>query len=228
MAKKPKPPRGPQLELAGDLGVAFVNTASAEDWNFQQGFGNYTELLIWGQQAGVLDARAAERLRRLSAEQPADAEAVAARAVELRKNLFRVLLSIAKKEDPDPAHLEELNAALTRSLPALRVVPGESGLTWGWGGEEDAFDRMLWPPIHALAALLVSVDEKYRILQCARKGCTLFFVTDNSRRKLCSEVCRKRSKALRYYHRHVRDKRAKKMHGIGLWEVKRPRKRKFS
>ncbi len=228
MAKKPKPPRGPQLDLAGNLGVAFVNTASARDWNFQQGFLTYAELVIWGQRAGVLDSRVAERLRQLAAERPADAEAVTARAVELRSNLFRVLLSLAKKEDPKPEHLEVLNAALTSSLPALRVVPGESGLIWDWGGDEAALDRMVWAPVHAVAHLLVSTEDASRLRQCARKGCTLFFVARDSRRKWCGEVCRNRSKALSYYHRKVRGPYLERMHSDGLWRVKRPRKRRFS
>jgi len=226
--KKPKPPRGPQLELAGDLGVAFVNTFSARDWNFQLGFETYAELVTWGQRAGVLDAGAAERLRQLAAERPADADATVARAVELRKNLFRVFVSIARKEDPQPAHLDVLNAALTTSLPALRVVPGESGLTWGWGGGEDALDRMLWAPAHAAAELLISLDDKTYLRQCARKGCTLFFVSHLSRRRWCGAVCRNRTKSLAYYFRHERARREQGFRDGGLWRHKRPRERKFS
>ena len=52
MPKKSLPPRGPQLELAGDLSVAFVNTAGARDKKRQQPVTTYAELLIWSKQAG--------------------------------------------------------------------------------------------------------------------------------------------------------------------------------
>ncbi|MEE8526706.1 MAG: ABATE domain-containing protein [Thermoanaerobaculia bacterium] len=226
MAKKPKPPRGPQLELAGDLGV--VNTAGEKEWNFQQGFRSYAELLIWGQQAGVVDTAVAERLRRLAAERPEDAEAVAARAVELRSSLFSVFVAIAGEREPAVADLEALNASLTEALPALRVVPGESGLTWGWGGDEDALDRVLWAVARSAAELLISLEGRPHVRQCARKGCTLWFVSRTSRRKWCGDVCRNRAKALRYYYLHARERRDRTKRNLGVWKAKRPRKKTYS
>lgn len=228
MAKNAKPHRGPQLELAGDLGVAFVNTASERDWNFQQGVRDYAGLLIWGQQAGVIRGVDAERLSRLASERPAEAEAVAARALQLRADLFRVFVIFAKERLPAPADLETLNAALAEALPALRVVPGDSGLTWDWGGDENALDRVLWAAVRSAAELLVSLEGRLQVRQCARKGCALFFVASDSRRKWCGEHCRNRTKALRYYHRTGKEDREKPMYQRGEWKVRRPRKRTFS
>ncbi len=88
MAKQ-LPPRGPQLELAGALGVAFANTAGAREENRQLGFRSYGELLAWGQQVGAVSALEAERLRKLAAERPEAAAAASERAVAVRSSLFR-------------------------------------------------------------------------------------------------------------------------------------------
>jgi hypothetical protein len=93
MARKKPPPRSPRLKLAGALCVAFVNTAGARPDNGQQGVEDYGELVTWGQQAGVVSALEAERLRRLATERPADATAVFARAASLRVVLSRLFLA---------------------------------------------------------------------------------------------------------------------------------------
>ncbi|MEE8523020.1 MAG: hypothetical protein V3T72_03740 [Thermoanaerobaculia bacterium] len=77
MARKNLPPRGPRLDLAGALGVAFVNTAAARQGNRQQGVRTYEELLTWSQQTGVVSTLEGERLRRRAAERPEEAAAAA-------------------------------------------------------------------------------------------------------------------------------------------------------
>jgi len=90
VAKSTPPPRGPQLELAGALCVAFVNTAGAGPKNRQQGVASYADLVTWGQQAGVLSPLDADRLRRVAGDRPGEAEATFAKAAKLRYDLARV------------------------------------------------------------------------------------------------------------------------------------------
>ena len=58
------------MELAGDLAVAFVNTAAAREKNRQQGVASYAELLTWSLGTGLLQALDAERLSRKAAAEP--------------------------------------------------------------------------------------------------------------------------------------------------------------
>ena len=79
--RKPPPPRGPQLELAGELCVTFVNTAGARADNRRQGVSSFAELVTWSREVGIVSAHEAERLRRRAAERPA--EAAFARAAKI-------------------------------------------------------------------------------------------------------------------------------------------------
>ncbi|MCP3957487.1 MAG: hypothetical protein GY719_06510 [bacterium] len=201
MARKQPPPRGPQLELAGALGVAFVNTAGAREENRQVGVRSYAELLVWSQQVGVVSAAEAERLRQLAAERPDEAAAVYERAVKVRSVLFRLFLATGTKRQLPPEDLATANEALARALPALRMVPAEQGLQWGWAGDEGALDRMLWPLLFSAAELLISARGRPHVRQCAFKGCLLFFVdrSPSGQRKWCDmKTCGNRAKALRH------------------------------
>jgi len=227
--KKSPPPRGPQLEMAGALCVAFVNTASARPNNTQQGVANYAELLIWGQQVGVLSTLDGERLRRLAAERPQDAAAVYAAAAKLRLVLIRLFHASRKGKDLPQADLDAFNAALAEALPAQRLVRGgDSGLTWGWAGDAAALDRVLWPVLHSAAETLIATAGRPHVRQCAYKGCTLYFVDSSprQRRRWCDrKVCGNRAAALEYYYREGRAKRDKKMRSVDAWKTRRPRKK---
>ncbi len=225
---KEKVPRGPQLELADALCVAFVNTASARDKNRQQGAQNYEELVVWGQQAGLLSTLEAERLERLAAERPAEAHAVYSRAAELRVALWRVFLAARREQELPADDLDALSEAIADAMPALRLVPGEAGLTVGWGGDEDALDRVLWPALYSALELLTSASDLALVRQCGAKGCTLFFLdrSKSRKRRWCDpKICGRRARALRYYYRTGKAKREDKFRGIGYWTRSKPRKK---
>ncbi len=205
MARKKPPSRSPQLDLAGGaLCVAFVNTAGAQKNNQQLGIGSYAELLAWGQQAGVLSALEVERLHRLASERPKEAAAVYARAVKVRSCLFRLFLALGAGRELPPEDFMAANEALEAALPALRMVRAEQGVTWGWAGDEDALDRMLWPVLFSAAELLIAAEGRPHVRQCALKGCMLFFIdrSPSGQRRWCDmKSCGNRAKALRHRNR---------------------------
>ncbi len=212
MARQRQLPRGPQLELAGDLCVAFVNTAGARSNNRQQGVASYAELLTWGQQVGTLSALEAERLEAFAAERPGEAQAACDHISGVRAALARIFLAIAKRADPPAGDLATINQALAAAMPALRLVPGAGGLTLGWGGDENAPDRMLWPVWYAAAEFLGSLRGQPHVRQCAAEDCALFFVdrSPSGRRVWCEmKTCGHRVKSLRYYHRVGKKNRPK-------------------
>jgi len=212
MARKPRPPRGPQLELAGALPVAFVNTAGARKDNRQQGVASYAELIAWGRQVGVLSALEAERLRLRAAARPAEAQEVFGVAAKLRALLFRLFLAVATGKELPEGDLAALSDALDAALPAVRLARGEGGVEWGWAGDPDALDRVLWPVLLSAAELLISLENRPHVKQCAAEGCTLFFVdrTPSGRRRWCEmKTCGNRAKSLRYYHRTGKHERGK-------------------
>ncbi|MEE8525593.1 MAG: ABATE domain-containing protein [Thermoanaerobaculia bacterium] len=204
MARKAPPPRGPQLDLAGDLSVAFANTAGARKKNRQLGVGSYADLLTWGQRAGVLSTATAERLSRQAVDKPWQAKAAFAAAEKLRSALSRIFSSISAGAGPAAADLDTVNDALARAMPAVRLVQSEHGVIWGWAGGEDALDQVLWPVLLAAAGLLTSEEGRPRIRQCAAESCPLFFAERSpARERIWCEMksCGARDRSLRYYHR---------------------------
>ncbi len=205
MPRKQPPPRGPQLELAGSLPVAFVNTVGAREENRQMAVQSYAELLAWSQQVGVTSATVAERLRKLAAERPEEATAAYERAADARSRLFRLFLAVgAGRHQLPPEDFAAVNEALALALPALRMVYAESAVQWGWTGDEEALDRMLWPVLFSAAELLIAAEGRRHVRQCAFRGCLLFFVdrSPTRQRKWCDmNTCGNRAKAIRHRKR---------------------------
>lgn len=209
---RPKKPRSPQLELAGELCIAFVNTAGARDANRQLGVGDYADLLAWGQQAGTVSVSEVEGLRARAAERPQEAEAVYARAVGLRSALARAFLAIGADRVIAVADLDIVNGELAGAMASTRLVPGDPGITWGWGGDPQALDRVHWPVVHSAWMLLTSLRGESRVRQCAAGECKLFFVDrkrGNQRRWCDWKVCGHRTHARRYYNDRVKPHRVR-------------------
>lgn len=213
MARKPLRPRGPQPELAGDLCVAFVNTAGARKKNRQQGIESYRDLLAWAQAVDAVSSLEAERLGRRAAEQPQRAELVWGQARALRSALFRLFLAVMSEKELPVGDLDLINDALGRTLEAARMVPSEKGLRLGWVGDEDALDRVLWPVLHAAMNLLLSLEGRPHVRQCAASGCKLFFVdrSPSGKRSWCEKICANRTKSLTFYYRTGRAERMRRM-----------------
>ncbi len=221
--KKPPPPRGPQLEIAPELGVALVNTAGARKNNRQQGVASYADFLTWSQQVGTLSAAEAERLGRRAAQRPSEAEWVFTRITTLRSALFRLYLALSTGEELPAEDLDTVSAAIAEAMPALRLARGGDGLHWGWAGDQYALDRPLWPVLYSAGEVLIAAGGELNVRQCAHKGCTLFFLdrTPTRQRMYCSRICDNRAQSLRYYYRHGKKRRERDY----IWRVKRPRKK---
>ncbi len=107
------------------------------------------------------------------------------------------------------------------------MIPAEVWVTWGWAGDADALDRMLWPVLFAAAELLISTEGRPQVRQCAMKGCRLFFVdrSPSLQRRWCEmKTCGTRAKSLRHYYRFGREQRDKHMRETGRWHNRKPRK----
>ena len=193
------------------------------------GLESYDDLITWGLKVEVLQALDAERLRSYAAEHPSRAKEAYARAIELRVTTARLFIAVATQKELPAAELRVFNDALPRALSPMRLVSGGEWMTWGWTGEEEALDRMLWPVQYAAAKLLISVEGHPHVRQCARRGCLLWFIDRSpaGRRRWCEmKTCGNRAKAMRYYNRTGRKDRQDRMQRIGLWTRTKPRKPK--
>ncbi len=212
MAPRNAPPRGPQLELAGELSVAFVNTAGARPNNRQLGVGSHADLLVWGRQVDLLSTAEAERLGQRADAEPEIAAATYARVDGTRSALARTFLAISRQRQPADADLATVNRTLAAALPAMRLISADTGVTVAWAGEEDFLGHVLGPVLYSAVTFLPSLEGQPHVRQCAGKDCALFFVdrSRSGRRSWCEmKTCGHRINSLRYYHRRGKDIRIK-------------------
>ncbi len=198
MAKEPR-----ELERAGALCVAFVNTAVPRpDRRFKETddgpesrFDNYAEWVAWGQQMGILTAAEAELLEREGAAREEEASAALARTRGLRAALMRYLIALVAARQPRKQDLDILNAAIV----VQRVVPLSQPLEFRRepAGDPLDLDRVLAAVAHSAADLLCSSALK-RLRQCGAAGCRRLFVYRNRQRLWCDmNTCGSRLKARR-------------------------------
>lgn len=210
--RKPPPPREPRLDLAGDLCVAFVNTAAATPENRQLGIADYGELVAWAFEADLVSAAEGRSLRRQASEHPAQAKRAYARTAKLRSSLTRLFLAVGAKQELPEDDLDLVGKELARVAPGRRLVVAKGGVAWGWSGDEKPFDRILGPVLHSAAELLISLAGRPHVRRCARQGCALFFVdrSPSARRRYCeAKTCGHRARALRHYHRKGKHRRTR-------------------
>jgi len=170
---------------------------------------SYEELVRFGQQSKLVSEDEAQGLRREAARNPGPATRALRRAVTLREALYRIFTGLAGGRSPAAADLEILNGALPDALIRLRVAARDDGVSWAWGGDREALDRLVWPVARDAAVFLTSTDLS-RLRACANPRCHWVFYdgTRSGTRRWCTmAVCGNQAKLRRYRQRLGRGRR---------------------
>jgi len=212
--------RGFRFEVTGGaLCLDLANTVDSRPSDTpKERLGTYADLLAWGEQAGAIDGPGARRLGAAARRRPDVAAAVLRRARALREAIFAIFSAAAGGDAPRSGDLDTLNDELNRAMGHARLIVPEQGrkqnrtgstpakpsaCQWGWAGQGDDLDRVLWPVALSAAGLLTD-DHLSRIRVCCAGSCDWLFL-DNSRnrsRRWCDmSVCGNREKAQRHYRR---------------------------
>lgn len=164
---------------------------------------SYGGLVDWGFGAGGVGDDEAERLRVAAGERPEEAEAVLARALELRGFLTGLLERVLAGHAPGASDIESLNGFLSGRRLILRAAAGGDAFVWSTVGSENSLD--LIPGLVAGSAVRLVVSGQLRLLRrCAGKDCQhLFLDLRNSGRRWCEGVCGGRVKG---HRRNERDR----------------------
>ncbi len=188
----------------GSLSLDFANTVS---W---RGSGapvdhlpSYGELIRFARQVGLVSEAEAGRLRRDAARRPEAATRVLWEALELREALYRTFAGLVAGRPHLPSDIAIVNARLPGALAHLQIAPADDRFVWGWAGDPQALDRLLWPVARDAAVFLTSADLS-RLRTCANPNCRWIFLdtTRNGTRRWCTmAVCGNRSKVQRYRER---------------------------
>ncbi len=200
---EPRPNPFPGLTLVGGrIALDFANTKNnrlADEPG--ERLAGYAGVLAWAELAEILSRAEAERLAALALSEPAEAERVFRRAIELREAIYRIFSSLAAQGTPAGADLDLLNREMAEAMGHLRVAKAPTGFTWDWGGE--GLDRVLWPLARDAGELLVSADWE-RVGECADEVCGWLFLdtSKSGRRRWCDmRDCGNRNKVRRHRER---------------------------
>jgi predicted RNA-binding Zn ribbon-like protein len=195
--------RPPRFDLiAGNVCLDFVNTLDDRHIQPKELLETYVDLVRFGEDAGLLDSRQADRFYERSQAQPEQAKEVLMWARELREAIHDVFWAIMNRRAVPHAALARLNADVQTAARHMRLVPVKSGFEWSYD-ELSEFDSVLWPIARAAADLLASDQLRYA-RACFSKTCEWFFLdtSKNHHRRWCDMTrCGNRAKVQRFYAR---------------------------
>jgi predicted RNA-binding Zn ribbon-like protein len=179
----------------------FANTLSATSGEH---LSTYPDLVAFAEQSGLLTQDDVEWLHAEGEREPANADAVLARAHRLRAAIYGVFSGIAAGMAPRPRDVEVLNGELGAALQhaCVELTPNQHAYQWGWAGRQ--MDAPLWGVARSAADLLVSVEDGRRVRECNGDECNWLFLdtSKNHSRQWCSmQSCGNRHKARRHYQR---------------------------
>lgn len=190
--------------IAGRLCLDFTNTVSAF-WTSspREYLKDYTHLVSWGRQAGLLKDEHVELLLAAADKKPDEAQATYRRAIWFRDALHRIFSAASRHQQAQAEDLAVLNKELSRARRYERITQEGKEFRLGWLEGGDALDRVLWPLARSAAELLTS-NGLQRVSECAGETCGwLFYDTsrNHSRRWCDMKDCGNRAKARRHYHK---------------------------
>lgn len=190
---------------SGDLSLDFANT---RDWHKSQNpvenLKSFTDLITWGEKAGLISLDEAQRLIGEDMADPAKFSAAYENAIQLREAIYRVFSQVHADLPIPEDDLTILNSAV-RQANAHKLLCGKNNnCSWEWSPGIDGVDRLIWSVALAAADLLTSPTlPRVRVCEDDR-GCGYLFIdqTKNHSRRWCSmESCGNRAKARRHYSR---------------------------
>ena len=186
------------LYVGGDPALDLIDTV---DWTArgpeQERLESFEQLTRWAEGAGVIDAAAARRLRRLGEAQPRAAAAALALAHRTRATLHDLFGAIARGQSGADA-LPRFNRLLAEAVRHLEVAPRGGGYDWRWDEASD-LREVVWRVLWSAAELLRSA-EVTQVRICDGDDCGWMYVdrSRNGLRRWCQmRTCGTREKSRR-------------------------------
>jgi predicted RNA-binding Zn ribbon-like protein len=200
----PVRPKSPFEFRGGNLCLDFANTVDDRITDHPlELLTDYGRVLQWGEEAGVITVKTAQRLRHLASEAPGNALTTLRTSIQLRDTIYDIFTAIGHRRAIPNTALTVLNKSVRQAAQHAQIVRVNRRFTWEWIDPENNLESVLWPISRAAAELLNGEEIGY-VRQCASETCSVLFVdqTKNHRRRWCDmRICGSRDKARRYYLR---------------------------
>jgi predicted RNA-binding Zn ribbon-like protein len=180
--------------IGGHVALDFVNTVNGRTSSPNKKSGrdyfdaypsdkikNYTDLIGWSLNAGLISEKEAKKLLRVAEVDSQAGEAVFKRAVNLRESIYRLFKSVIEGWQPEAEDVEKLNRELSVARRHQKLSTTKNGFVFEWINRAEALDAMLWQISESAADLLINGDLK-RIRRCVNNVCNWLFL-DTSRNR---------------------------------------------
>jgi predicted RNA-binding Zn ribbon-like protein len=195
-------------EYQGKAGRVCLDFANTVEWHAsdspQDTLHSFADLADWAHKVGLLTKPETQGLLRGAEANPAQAERVLRRAIQLREAVYRIFVSLSKGKKPADLDMDELNKSLSTICDGARIRQSVRGFEWEWNVDRNSPDFPVAMVALSAAELLVSEDRE-RVGQCAdERGCGWLFLDtskNHSRRWCDSKDCGNRERQHRYYER---------------------------
>ena len=203
-------------ELRPDLPLRFIgghpalDLINTVDWTRRgprdERMTDIARFIEFSEHAGLIDKRAARRLRTEARRDEAAAARVLVRVHLLRDALQRIVAVLTGHAPRDGEHdlaLATLDSELHRAQEHRRLTDDGDALSLSWPELGGSLESPLWPLVWSAAQLLTS-DEQRRLRVCDAPDCGWVYVdrSRNRMRRWCQmETCGNRAKANRRYAR---------------------------
>ena len=188
----------------GNLCLDFANTVdNRASERATELLTDYSQLLRWSEESGVISGRTADKLSALARESPGNAQLAVRHAIQMRDAIYDIFSAVAQRSGIPSRALAALNQAVRNAAEHAEVVHTNRRFAWDWVLPESHLEAVLWPVARTAAELLTS-EELANVRQCASDTCAWLFLdkTKNHRRGWCDmKTCGNRDKARRYYQR---------------------------
>ena len=187
--------------VAGSLCLDLANTTGARASAApRERLTSYHDLLVWSERAGVLDPKAARRLRAAAVDREDDATRVLTRVRTLREELYQLFLRIAEGRHVNATQVARLGRRWRAARSRQELVAGEGKFELRLVASADDVDLMLWPIVMSAVELLTS-DRVGLVRRCAECDWLFLDESKNGSRRWCKLTCGNRARSRERYER---------------------------
>jgi len=152
----PTRPKSPFEFTGGNPCLDFADTVDNRTTGHpQELLTDYGRLLQWGEEAGVITAKTAERLCHLASREPGRAVTTLRTSIQLRDAIYVIFSAVAQRRVVPSTALACLNKAVRQAAQHAQLVYASRRLAWEWIDPGSNLDSILWPVSRAAAELLI-------------------------------------------------------------------------
>ena len=187
--------------VGGDPCLDFINTEIVGKAGHTDLLQNYSDLLDWLSQAGLVNSRQASYLHKWS--QNAEGHKALTRVRQIRAELRRTAEGLVRSRPVSNSTLEALNQVLCEKTQVELLARVNGRIVKKKIASFEQPDDVLFPIVESAASLLTS-SQLSLVRHCEGPECILFFLdtTKNHSRRWCSmESCGNRAKVAEFRRR---------------------------